>query len=78
MRMAACRNRRRMAAVSHEVVVNLIGATTTKDGLAIRSELDEGRYLTGRQVSDEQMDTLPIKRDVLHGEWNDTVSPRQR
>ncbi|MDD9996799.1 MAG: ISAzo13 family transposase [Rhodospirillaceae bacterium] len=62
--------------VSHEVVVNLIGATTTKGGLAIRSELDEGRYLTGRQVSDEQMDTLSIKRDVFHGEWNYTVSPR--
>ena len=62
--------------VSHEVVVNLIGATTTKGGLAIRSALDEGRYLTGRQVSDEQMDTLSIKRDVFHGEWNYTVSPR--
>ena len=35
-----------------------------------RGELDEGRYPTGRQVSDEQMDTLSIKRDVLHGEWN--------
>ena len=62
--------------VSHEVVVNLIGATTTKAGLAIRSELDEGRYPTGRQVSDEQMDTLSIKRDAFHGEWNYSVSPR--
>ena len=62
--------------VSHEVVVNLIGATTTKGGLAIRSELDEGRYPTGRQVSDEQMDTLSIKRDAFHGEWNYSVSPR--
>ena len=62
--------------VSHEVVVNLIGATTTKGGLAIRSQLDEGRYPTGRQVNDEQMDTLSIKRDVFHGEWNYSVSPR--
>ena len=53
--------------VSHGVVVNPIGATTTRGGLAIRSELDEGRYLTGRQVSDEQMDTLSIKRDVASG-----------
>ena len=58
--------------VSHEVV----GATTTKGGLAIRSELGEGRYPTGRQVSDEEMDTLSIKRDVFHGEWNYSVSPR--
>ena len=62
--------------VSHEVVVNLIGATTTKGGLAIRSELDEGHYPTGRHVSDEQMDTLSIKRDAFHGEWNYSVSPR--
>ena len=62
--------------VSHEVVVNLIGATTTKAGLAIHSELDEGHYPTGRQVSDEQMDTLSIKRDAFHGEWNYSVSPR--
>ena len=33
--------------VSREVVVNLIGHTTTEDGLAIRSELDENRYPTG-------------------------------
>ena len=62
--------------VSHEVVVNLIGATTTKAGLAIRSELDKGRYPTGRQVTDVQMEALSIKRDAFHGEWNYNVSPR--
>ncbi len=62
--------------ISHEVVVNLIGATTTKGGLAIRSELDEGLYPTGRQVTDQQMDTLSIKRDTFHGEWNYSLSPR--
>lgn len=34
--------------VSHEVVVNLIGATITRGGLAIRWELDQGYYPTGR------------------------------
>ena len=62
--------------VSHEVVVNLIGATTTRGGLAIRSELDEGRYPTGRQVTDEQIGELAIKRDAFHGEWNYSLSPR--
>ena len=62
--------------VSHEVVVNLIGATTTKAGLSIRSELDEGLYPTGIKVPDEQMDALAIKRDAFHGEWNYTLSPR--
>ena len=61
---------------SHEVVVNLIGATTTRAGLAIRSELDKGRHPTGRQVTDGQMEALSIKRDAFHGEWNYSVSPR--
>jgi hypothetical protein len=63
--------------VSREVVVNLIGHTTTKTGLSIRSELDEGSYPTGRKVSDEQMKGLVIKRDKFHGEWNYTILPRQ-
>ena len=63
--------------VSREVVVNLIGHTTTKTGLAIRSELDEGSYPTGRAVSEEQMDGLAIRRDKFHGEWNYTLLPRK-
>jgi hypothetical protein len=64
--------------VSREVVVNLIGHTTTKTGLAIRSELDESSYPTGRKISDEQMEELSIKRDKFHGEWNYSILPRQQ
>ena len=35
--------------VSHEVVVNLIGSTTTETGLEIEAELDDGSYPTGRR-----------------------------
>jgi hypothetical protein len=63
--------------VSRAVVVNLIGQTTTGTGLAIRSELDEGSYPTGRKVSDEQMEGLSIRREKFHGEWNYTILPRQ-
>ena len=62
--------------VSREVVVNLIGAVTTKGGLTIRSELDENRYATGRTVTDEQLESLSLQRDSFHGEWNYTLSPR--
>ena len=62
--------------VSREVVVNLIGATTTRGGLAVQSELDEGRYRTGKKVTDEQMARLSIERDAFHGEWNYSLSPR--
>jgi transposase len=62
--------------VSREVVVNLIGHTTTKTGLAIRSKLDENSYPTGREVTEQQMESLAIKRDKFHGEWNYTIRPR--
>lgn len=62
--------------VSREVVVNLIGHTTTKTGLAIRSELDENRYPTGREVTTQQMESLSMKQEKFHGEWNDTLQPR--
>jgi hypothetical protein len=32
---------------SHEVIVELIGATTTQTGLRVRAELDRGRYPFG-------------------------------
>ena len=62
--------------VSREVVVNLIGHTTTTTGLSIRSALDERSYPTGREVTDQQMESLAIKRDTFHGEWNYTLKPR--
>jgi transposase len=62
--------------VSREVVVNLIGHTTTKAGLEIRSALDENRYPTGREVTDQQLEALSIKREKFHGEWNYTLKPR--
>jgi transposase len=62
--------------VSREVVVNLIGHTTTTTGLSIRSALDEHSYPTGREVTDQQMESLAIKRDTFHGEWNYTLKPR--
>ena len=51
--------------VSREVVVNLIGHTTTRSGLAIRSELDENSYPTGQPVTEEQMESLSLKRAKL-------------
>jgi hypothetical protein len=61
--------------VSREGVVNLIGHTTTT-GLAIRSALDDNSYLTGREVTAEQMESLALKQEKFHGEWNYTLRPR--
>ena len=62
--------------VSREVVVNLIGHTTTKTGLAIRSALDENRYPTGREVTAQQLESLAITQEKFHGEWNYNIQPR--
>jgi hypothetical protein len=62
--------------VSREVVVNLIGHTTTKEGLSIQSELDANSYPLAREVTEGQMNSLSIKPDKFHGEWNYSILPR--
>ncbi len=61
--------------VSYRTIVELIGATTTKTGLAVRCELDQRAYPKGIRVSDEDMAALNIYRDPFHGEWNYTIKP---
>jgi len=61
--------------VSHEVIVNLIGDTTTKTGLKIRCEIDTENYPTGQKVSKKELKTINIKRSDFHGEWNYTIFP---
>jgi Rhodopirellula transposase DDE domain len=63
--------------VSHEVIVNLIGSTTTNTGLTSRAALDPGRYATGRKIPDAAFADLQVKRDPFHGEWNYTIVPRE-
>ena len=62
--------------VSHEVVVNLIGNTTTQTGLHIRAALDPNRYETGKKITDEVLAEGHIAHDRFHGEWNYTIIPR--
>ena len=63
--------------VSHEVIVNLIAATTTKKGLTVRCALDHNQYPAGRKVSDQEIQAITITRDDFHGEWNYTISPKR-
>ena len=41
--------------VNHEVIVNLIAATTTETGLKVHSELDTQSYPPGIKVSDKEV-----------------------
>jgi len=68
-------NRRGHPLTSHEVVVDLIGATTTRTGLRVHAELDEATHPTKVKIPDEQMAALPITTHDFHGEWNYTLRP---
>src|SRR5258705_9761637 len=47
---------------SHEVVVELIAAVTTRSGLNVRAELDRDLYPTGVEGTDEQIAALSLRR----------------
>ena len=63
--------------VSHQVIVQLIGATTTENGLTVTCDLDRNLYQKGIRVTDDEMATINIQRDDFHGEWNYKISPRK-
>jgi transposase len=63
--------------ISHEVIVNLIKATTTSKGLRVEAAVDERLYPAGEKVSDEELAKVNLTRDEFHGEWNYRISPRQ-
>jgi hypothetical protein len=63
--------------VSHQAIISLIAATTTRSGLIVKAALDTNHYEIRLKVSDEQMETLRIKPQPFHGEWNYIISPRR-
>ena len=61
--------------VSHDVVVNLIGSTTTRTGLHVRAVLDPAPYPTKQQVSDEALARVRLHPATFHGDWNYAIHP---
>jgi len=61
---------------SYEVIVNLIGSTTTKTGLTVRAALDTSAYETGIEVSDAELARVKMTRATFHGEWNYAIRPK--
>lgn len=59
--------------ISHEVIVNLIGSTTTQSGLTISAELDTNIYPKGIRVSDDELEMVNLTKAPFHGEWNYTI-----
>ena len=62
---------------SHQVVVDLIGATTSRTGLTVHAEADTNSYPRGVKISDAHMAAIAcqLKTDKFHGEWNYSVKP---
>ena len=63
--------------VSYQVIVQLIGNTTTDSGLAVSCRLDANAYEKGIKVTDLEMAALNIQPANFHGEWNYTIAPRR-
>jgi hypothetical protein len=64
--------------VSHQVIIQLISATTTETGLKVCCEIDGNLYPKGLIVTEREMREFNIARDEFHGEWNYTISPNQQ
>ena len=59
--------------LSHEVVVELIAATT---GLTVQAGLDQNYCATGIKITDKQLRQLPIHPHDWHGQWNYPVTAK--
>jgi hypothetical protein len=62
---------------SIEVVVNLIGSTTTESGLKVYADLDPSTYEKGKKVTDEELAAINLTRSHFHGEWNYVIHPKR-
>jgi hypothetical protein len=69
------RNWRGVPLESHQVVVNLVSSTRTAAGLEVHCWLNAGDYQTGRKVTDAEMQSVRIKRNDFHGDWNYEIQP---
>jgi hypothetical protein len=63
--------------VSHEIIVQLIGSTTTRTGLTIRANLDTETHLTGVKVTDAELAAVQLHPTDFHADWNDAIAPHQ-
>ena len=61
--------------ISHQVIVNLIAATSTQQGLTIQAELDTGHYPAGLKVTDDELAAVNLTRTDFHGDWNYRILP---
>jgi hypothetical protein len=68
-------NQRGRPLTSYRTIVELAATTTTRTGLKVQAEWDDGVYQKGIKITDKALAALPITRSEWHGEWNYTLAP---
>jgi hypothetical protein len=63
--------------ISHEIVVQLIGNTTTKTGLKVKASLDRRRYRTSKKITAQEFALVRLQKADFHGDWNYTILPQK-
>jgi transposase len=71
------RNWRGQPLETYEIVVNLIGSTTTTSGLKVHAQLDSSTYEKGRKVTDEELAQVNLTPSRFHSEWNYVIRPNR-
>jgi hypothetical protein len=56
--------------ISHQVIISLIAATTTRSGLKVHARIDEHEYPKGITVSDAELAAVNLTGHQFHPEWN--------
>ena len=63
--------------VSLEMMINLIGKTTSRTGLKVYAMKDDNKYPTKRKISDDEMEKLNIVKHQDMEKWNYTIKQKQ-
>ena len=71
------KNWRGQPLLTREIVVNLIGNTKTNKGLEVKAVLDKSNYIKGKKISKDEFNSIKIKGDEFHPEWNYTILPQK-
>ncbi len=59
-----------------EIIVSLIGSTTTKTGLTVKCVVDTNEYPRGIKIDDSELEALNLTANDWHGEWNYMIAPQ--
>jgi hypothetical protein len=71
------RNWRGQPLLSREIIVQLIGRTTTQAGLKVKASLDRRAYMQGIKITDWELSQVRLHPAAFHGDWNYAIRPTQ-